>query len=86
MAEGFRFIYLAFGFIKAENFSAQHMCWFGANLSARVNARAGGCVIHRCQNKKNSQIEELTSRCERRHAPEAHAEDLGDFAKVRKLS
>ena len=25
MAEGFRFIYLAFGFSLAENFSAQHM-------------------------------------------------------------
>ena len=40
----------------------------------------GGWIVHRCQNKK-SQIEKLTSGCEWRHAPEAHAEDFGDFEK-----
>ena len=38
MAEGFRFIYLAFGFSYAENLSAQCMGYLGANMSAVVHA------------------------------------------------
>ena len=45
-----------------------------------ITRARGGCVIQRCQNK--NPIERLTSGCEWRHAPEARAEDLGDFEKV----
>ena len=38
MAEGFRFIYLVFGFGKAENLSAQCIGLLGANMSAGVYA------------------------------------------------
>ena len=41
MGEGFRFIYLAFGFSKAENLSAQDMVLLGANLTTGFDARTG---------------------------------------------
>ena len=34
MAEGFRFIYLAFGFSYSENLSSQCIAYFGANMGA----------------------------------------------------
>ena len=52
---------------------------------AQVLTRArGGCVVHRCQNQNPG--ERLTSGCKWRHAPEARAEDFGDFEKVVELS
>ena len=47
MAEGSRFLYLAFGFSSAEDLSAQHMGYFGANLDAGVNAR----VVRMCRSQ-----------------------------------
>ena len=41
MTEGFRFIYLVFGFSWAENLSAQLMGQLGANLGTGVDAHAG---------------------------------------------
>ena len=52
MAEGFRFIYLAFGFSYADNLTAQCIGELGTNLCTGVDARARAvCVVHRCQNK-----------------------------------
>ena len=49
MAEGFCFIYLAFGFSCAVNLSVQCIGWLGANMSAGVCVRSGH-VIQRCYN------------------------------------
>ena len=43
----------------------------------------GGCIVHGCQNKNPR--ERLPRGCEWRHAPQARAEDLGDFGKVVEL-
>ena len=60
MAEGFRFIYLAFGFSLAENLSAQHMGYLAANLSTGVDARARRTCRRRYQNQNTR----LTGGCE----------------------
>ena len=44
MAEGFRFIYLAFGFSKAENLSVQCMGYLGATLT-KVFTRLRGADV-----------------------------------------
>ena len=73
MAEGFRFIYLAFGFSLAENLSAQHMSKLGANLSTGVDARGEDVSFIDVKIK-------IPWRCEWRHAPEAR----GGFGEIRK--
>ena len=40
MTEGFRFIYLAFGFSEAENLPTPCMGYLGASMSAGVHTRA----------------------------------------------
>ena len=77
MAKGFRFMPL--GLVRLRNF--QLGIWVtSVQIWVQVLTRTrGGCIVHRCQNK--NPIERLTSGCEWRHAPEARAEDFGEFWK-----
>ena len=72
MAEGFRFIYLAFrlahGLVR---------CNMNAGIHAHVSFR---------DVKIKTPERFMTGGCEWRHAPEACAEDLGDLRKVSELS
>ena len=67
MAEGFRSIYLAFGFSKAENLSAQCMGYLGANMSTGVHVSFRDVTI-KIPDRRCDQGSEW------RHAPEAWAE------------
>ena len=64
------------GLVRLRTF--QLSIWVSSEQTwAQVLTRTqGGCVVHRCQNKNPR-----TRGCEWRHAPEACAEDLGDFEK-----
>ena len=51
MAEGFRFVCLAFRFGWAGSLSLG--AWFGCVQHERSCSRGGGCVIRGCQHRKN---------------------------------
>ena len=80
MAEGFRFMPL--GLVRLRTFRlSTWVSWMQTWVQVLTRVREG-CVVHSCQNK--NPIERLTSGCEWRHAPEAHA--CGGFWRILKKS
>ena len=69
MAEGFRFTPL--GLVRLRTFRLSTWVSYVKTWVQVLTRVRGGCVVHRCQNK--NPIERLTSGCEWRLAPEAHA-------------
>ena len=80
MAEGFRFIYLAFLFCSAETLSLS--AWVSLVQHERRCSCARGEDVSFRDVKMKITDRNMTGGWQRRHTPEASAEDFGDLRKV----